>query len=224
MTTDNTAPSSIRRSRGICSIEECNRVTHTKTLCQVHYRRTQRRGHPTDNQLLHATSPCGVPACSRRASATASYCAPHEKRHLDYGDPLATPVMGEGQIPCGYEGCSELMPWNRTLCYTHRKRAQNYGITDEHLLELQAKFHGLCHICRSNVAVAIDHDHACCAEVASGSRKRSCGKCVRGLLCSSCNFGLGRFKDCAESLERAADYLRSSMPSTDQSEEFSLSS
>lgn len=66
-----------------------------------------------------------------------------------------------------------------------------------------------CGICGVNViqgamALAIDHDHKCCPW--SG---RSCGKCIRGLLCSNCNTGLGSFKDDVTLLSRAAEYLGS---------------
>lgn len=59
------------------------------------------------------------------------------------------------------------------------------------MLELQ---HGLCAICSEKmVQPAVDHCHAT--------------KRVRGLLCRSCNVGLGFFKDDPERLRRAIDYL-----------------
>lgn len=51
--------------------------------------------------------------------------------------------------------------------------------------------------------LAVDHDHGCCPGVAS------CGRCVRGLLCGTCNSMLGLGHDNPEVLENAAAYLRS---------------
>lgn len=48
----------------------------------------------------------------------------------------------------------------------------------------------------------MDHDHACCPEKAT-----SCGKCLRGLLCSRCNVVLGYVKDDPDVLRGAAVYL-----------------
>lgn len=47
----------------------------------------------------------------------------------------------------------------------------------------------------------VDHDHKCCPGI------RSCGRCVRGLLCNNCNAGLGRFEDNVVALRKAIDYL-----------------
>lgn len=47
----------------------------------------------------------------------------------------------------------------------------------------------------------VDHDHACC------DRPRSCGKCVRGLLCARCNPMIGMAKDDPAILQQAVNYL-----------------
>lgn len=65
---------------------------------------------------------------------------------------------------------------------------------------------GKCAICFTPVddltkGLAIDHDHAHC------SGRFSCGRCVRGLLCSECNMGLGWFGDSIFRLEKAKEYL-----------------
>jgi hypothetical protein len=47
----------------------------------------------------------------------------------------------------------------------------------------------------------MDHDHACCPG------KKSCGKCVRGLLCRQCNHALGMLRDDVKRIRGLADYL-----------------
>lgn len=83
---------------------------------------------------------------------------------------------------------------------------KNYGISVEHYHEMLAEQNYSCKICgmhetQSRVRMSIDHDHTCCPGT------KSCGKCVRGLLCSSCNMFLGSAKDNIENLKRAILYL-----------------
>lgn len=75
----------------------------------------------------------------------------------------------------------------------------NYGVEPGTYAALLAQQTGKCAICETTpngTRLAIDHDHS--------SEK------VRGLLCNSCNQGLGRFKDRPELLLRAASYLAKS--------------
>lgn len=60
---------------------------------------------------------------------------------------------------------------------------------------------GLCGICQEPISESldIDHDH---------TKERGEDGFIRGLLCNSCNRGLGLFKDNPKLLQRAIDYLR----------------
>jgi hypothetical protein len=65
-----------------------------------------------------------------------------------------------------------------------------------------------CAMCRElfkdGQRIVVDHDHACC-----DTKLRSCGKCVRGLLCHPCNIALGQIEGKAE---MARAYLRKAAP------------
>lgn len=94
-----------------------------------------------------------------------------------------------------YDGlCSECRP-----CSKERNKVYNYGrYFDENIdytLFTQKK-DNVCSICgKSTVkSLAIDHDH-------------NTGK-IRGLLCFSCNVGLGHFKDDITLLEKAIEYIK----------------
>jgi Recombination endonuclease VII len=61
---------------------------------------------------------------------------------------------------------------------------RRYGITAEEYDQMLADQGGVCAICKKPPVknrLHVDHDRACCPRIGS------CGKCIRGLLCSSCN-------------------------------------
>ena len=89
--------------------------------------------------------------------------------------------------------------------YRHYRLKWYYGLSqddvDTRLLEQDGC--AVCHTWESKGRGDwhVDHDHACCPG------PRSCGECVRGILCSTCNKGLGLLKDNPDLLLAAAAYL-----------------
>jgi hypothetical protein len=83
--------------------------------------------------------------------------------------------------------------------HSHIRRV--YGLDPATYETIRAQQGGKCAICRmpDERRLHVDHDHATGA--------------VRGLLCAVCNRLLGQARDSVLTLERAADYLRRSMPS-----------
>jgi hypothetical protein len=68
--------------------------------------------------------------------------------------------------------------------YLENNRTARHGITRtirDWMYESQDRACAGCHTPMPDAKLEVDHDHACCP----GSR--SCGRCVRGLLCRTCN-------------------------------------
>lgn len=85
----------------------------------------------------------------------------------------------------------------------NRNAVTNFGLGEGEYDALKAAQGGRCYICQRATgrarALAVDHDHDCCPG------QRSCGSCVRALLCSPCNVQLGRWN--LAMLARAARVL-----------------
>ncbi len=90
--------------------------------------------------------------------------------------------------------------------YERAKRVRYLYQVDE--AELLAAQGGGCAICASTEPGGrwgtwhVDHDHRCCVG------PKTCGSCVRGLLCANCNTAIGKFGDRPDVLDAAANYLR----------------
>lgn len=83
---------------------------------------------------------------------------------------------------------------------------ENYRISDERYQELLSIQDFRCGICKEHQrdlkkSLGVDHDHNCCPG------KKSCGKCIRGLLCQKCNMGIGLLSDDKNILNSAIIYL-----------------
>ena len=76
---------------------------------------------------------------------------------------------------------------------SHRRR--KYGINEEEYQAMVLSQNNICAICNkpSDRTLHVDHDHIT-------------GK-IRGLLCNSCNTGIGLFKEDVDSLANAIKYL-----------------
>ena len=77
-----------------------------------------------------------------------------------------------------------------------------HHLTEEQYSKMFNLYNGKCHSCKDRGATNIDHDHNCC------SGQRSCGKCVRGILCSQCNTALGLLQDNKQKIKNLLQYIK----------------
>lgn len=209
----------------ICSVEGCETIIYggptpakgCRGMCLRHYNAAARREA--------AKNPCVAPGCERGAfPGPLQLCKGHSRLYRA-GQPIEAlgrytsvplDVAGEGQCcAClrmlppdqfvrrpettrGYDyQCRECSKWDRLL--------KKYSLTRAEYDDLWRSQGYGCAICGANPTGRastdrrhVDHDHSCCP----GST--SCGECVRGILCWSCNCHL------VAGYEKLPDTLRDS--------------
>lgn len=161
---------------------------------------------PVSGMAFPMIRECSFRECGRPHYAK-SLCRTHYHQAL-LGKELSairTRRASPGDRRCGIAGC-EAVHYSRSWCERHYKQLNTYGLTPDALNGFLERQGGLCAICgatepRGRGNWIVDHDHACCRG------RRSCGACVRGLLCSSCNSGLGMFQDDIRIMNAAIYYL-----------------
>ena len=95
-------------------------------------------------------------------------------------------------------------PRGKELAFKHHMKSR-YSMSVDDYNDLFEKQGGVCAICgegRLDRRLYVDHDHKCCIG------DKSCGKCVRGLLCEKCNWLLGYGRDSILILEKAICYIK----------------
>ena len=176
-----------------CSVPECARAKSSKAakgMCGYHYKKTL----PRTPKAPRAPRECAADGCIKISRQR--LCSTHERLRW-----LADPNAAR----CSLEGCV-----TRALrdgyCETHYQRIVKYGVTPDRFDQILAEQGGGCAICSSpqselKHALVVDHDHSCCPG------KRSCGRCVRGILCRACNVGIGNLRDDPRLVRSALNYL-----------------
>jgi hypothetical protein len=79
---------------------------------------------------------------------------------------------------------------------------RKYGLTLEQYETKLEEQGGVCAICKAHpkkLSLHVDHDHSCCPG------EKTCGKCLRSLLCTYCNNFLGKIEN--PNLTRYLEYL-----------------
>lgn len=110
-------------------------------------------------------------------------------------------------VKCAAVRCVEWQSKNKRRyldSQNESRRVRLFGLARDKYDALLQKQGGGCAICGTATQkrlLAVDHDHSCCPG------ERTCGKCIRGLLCDNCNHGLGKFRDNPQLLRNAIRYL-----------------
>lgn len=214
-----------------CNEDGCDRAVSVRGLCESHYRRKRRLGTLPPRYVQRGRKPkiCSLEFCDKPNRAR-GLCTGHitqSRKGVALSPLIHKGASGvsllrdeNGRKRCtkcdlwlpeeyfhrGSNSLDGLVSWCRD-CQSEARKSRPAFINTcrSHNVKVEWFQNAIldgCSLCGAKGRkLNIDHDHSCCASA------RSCGKCVRGLLCFKCNTALGHLGDSRESVERVLTYL-----------------
>lgn len=196
-----------RKKYGTCTIGDCSSgATNRKGWCAKHYMRFLTHGNTDDPAPRVAQTQCTVDGCDRPFRSR-GLCATHYKRWRAHGTtdlPTLRPEMYCRGCKKWYQRAEydvsngRCHPCARIEAQDRRPNVRTHRVFRKDRAAMFEAQEGRCAICQRHESelrtiMHIDHDHVT-------------GK-ARGLLCSECNLGLGKFRDSPAFLASAIAYL-----------------
>lgn len=211
----------------LCKVENCGGNIHAKGLCKKHYYRLRIHG---STDLKEFSKNCTVEGCAGKSIAK-GLCTTHYLRQRRHGSTDKPKFVREKLIEHGLSycpKCNQTKPLDNfckdkytafgvsiycKICdrekgklryknhkdkHINNRLRKKFGITLNEYHDLLKQQNGVCAICgnppkENKPMLSVDHDHKT--------------KKLRGILCSSCNQGIGLFHDNIEHLANAIKYL-----------------
>lgn len=172
-------------SKSECSFTGCGRPHYARTLCHTHYSQTRRGSELSPIRPRRASG-----ATQTRDADGRKLCPKCDLWHSEH-DFVPDPSHSDG-----------LSTYCKP-CRSAHMRAWRYGLEPSDLERMIHDQGGDCRLCPASLAdgYCVDHDHGCCPDV------KTCGACVRGLLCHECNKLLGKIETNPDRLVRMLAYL-----------------
>lgn len=156
---------------------------------------------------------CAIDDCTKMAAASRPYCSAHNRSIHKYGTATPTVTCFGCNETYSYTPQSTLYGSHHHLCqkcseltktYNHLvpNGAYNHGINRIDYIKMLVTQGFKCKICKKDRdKLNVDHDHSCCP------KSTGCKKCIRGLLCRSCNTFLGFLEQYRDELDSFNEYL-----------------
>jgi hypothetical protein len=186
----------------ICSFEPCGLPQNAKGLCVSHYAQ-QNTGRPLT--ALYSTQRKRGTLTLRDAQGRKE-CA----RCKDWHDPssFGPSLKNTDGLRSECRLCRQAIYAENREKLSEARVLRYFNITMADRDQMLADQGGVCATCKTDVpghkGWVIDHDHSCCPEAG-----RSCGDCIRGILCTRCNLTLGLLNDDPAIIDAMKQYLLS---------------
>lgn len=197
-----------------CSHDGCVFVVSSSGLCKHHYQNAHyetSRGRTKKSKNIKRVNYdgskvlCSFEGCWGKVHAS-GMCPGHYEQKLS-GEVLR-PLYRT--VKCQVGVCVRQVSVRKSmtgLCNTHGHFRTRYGLSNDQVISLFLPESRVCQNpgCLDTENLHLDHDHACCPQ--GKSKASSCGKCVRGWLCRTCNIGLGMLQENPRKIQGLLDYV-----------------